>query len=218
MRHSTHVTDLDAHPRPSRARRLVSPAGLVLAGLCLLLPFLSASCASEESPRTQWRITYTGVDVITGGVPDIAFTQDADEEPIREQSDAELASVLGAPPPALPSQLLAWPAAALLVAALAATALPSRRWRAAGTAGLAFAAAIVLGGATMLARHDAADAVAMTLSVANGSPQEAGPGLREWDFYDRISGAFRYAYGLWACLAALVAVGVLDTVRVIRNR
>ena len=51
--------------------------------------------------------------------------------------------------------LFLWLAVALMVAALAATALPSRIWRAAATAGLALAAAIVLSGATILARQDA---------------------------------------------------------------
>ena len=56
-------------------RRLGSPAGLVLAGLCLGLPFLSASCDSPEQPHVQWEVTYTGADVLTGGRPDVAFRQ-----------------------------------------------------------------------------------------------------------------------------------------------
>ncbi len=191
-----------------------------MAGLCLLLPFMSASCASEEPPRVQWRVTYTGVDVITGGRPEVAFTDDADREPIHTLDDAEVRGVLGRPPAPLPPQPVAWLAVALMAAALAATAVPSRTWRTTATAGLALAAAVVLCGATMLARQDATDAVAAVFSRIT-SPSSASPPkvpqLRQWESYGQVSDMFRYQYGFWIAIAMLSVVGVAGTVRVFRD-
>ena len=201
------------------ARRLAGPAGLIMAGLCLLLPFLSASCAVEEKPRVQWRVTYTGVDVLTGGRPEVAYTDDADRQPIRTMDEREANRVLGASPAPLPPQPVAWLAVALMTAALAAAALPSRMWRATATGGLALAAAVVLGGATVLARRDATDAVAAVLSgltSTRSTPRTAGPELRAWEYYDQVADTFRYGYGFWLALVALSAVGVASTVQAVR--
>jgi hypothetical protein len=216
------VHDDEPHHRPARTRRrvapwvqrLASPVGLVMAGLCLLLPFMSASCASQEPQAPQWQVTYTGVDVIAGGRPEVAFTADAGQTPINTLDDAEVRRLLGGPPTSLPPQPVALVAAALMVAALAATALPSRTWRLTGTAGLALAAAIVLWGATVLARRDATDAVAAVLSQVgdHSGPPMTVPELHEWDSYGPISKMFHYTYGLWVAIAVLSAVGVANTV------
>jgi hypothetical protein len=187
--------------------------------LCLLLPFFTASCTSEEQPRAQWQVTYTGADVLTGGRPAVAFTMDADQNPIRPLDDAELLGLLDAPPAPLGPQPVAWVAAALMVAALIGTALPSRIWRATATAGLAIAAAVVLWGAVVLARQDATDAVATVLSQATSARDDTpmtGPELREWDSYPQIRDLFRYLYGFWIAVAALLAVGVANIVGVVR--
>lgn len=185
-----------------------------MAGLCLLLPFMTASCANEQQPSVQWGVTYTGVDVVTGGRPDVAFTDDADREPIHTLDDAEVIGLLGRLPTPLPPQPMAWLAAALMVAALGATALRSRGWRTTFTAGLALAAAIVLWGATTLARHDAADAAAAVLSRLDAptGPPLTAPELREWESYGQVHDAIRYAYGLWIAIVALCAVGIANTV------
>ena len=202
------------------ARRLASPAGLILAGLCLLLPFMSASCATAGQPSQQWRVTYTGVDVVTGGSPEVAYTDDADQEPIHTLDDVEVRRLLGTSATPLPPQPLALLAAALMAAALAATALPSRTWRMTATAGLALAAAVVLWGATMLARHDATDAVASVISqvfAAPSAPPPTVPQVREWENYGQVRDTFRYGYGFWIAIAALSAVGVASTVGVFRD-
>ncbi|MEU4562712.1 hypothetical protein AB0F72_30410 [Actinoplanes sp. NPDC023936] len=206
-------------PGPVRrpVARLASPAGLVLAGLCLLLPFLSASCESAQTP-VRWQVTYTGVDIFTGGRPEVAFTGDAGREPIRRLDDAEAERVLGAPPEPLPPQPVAWVAVTLMAAALAAAvAVPSRRWRAAATAGLALAAAVVLAGATTLARRDAADAVAAVVSKVVTSSGPSVPELRRWEHYDQVSDLFSYGYGFWLAIVALSAVGVAGIVGVLRD-
>ena len=196
-----------------RRFRAASPAGLILAGLCLLLPFLSASCTAPEPPHAQWRLTYTGVDVLTGGRPSVAFTEDADREAIRRLDDAGTERALGKPPEPLPPQPVAWLAVALMAAALAATALPSRAWRTTATGGLAVAAAVVLSGATVLARRDATDAAAVILSGVV-SPPLSGPSVqaRSWEHYGQVSDLFRYEYGFWVAVAALTLVGVANTV------
>jgi hypothetical protein len=217
------VREDDSRPRrrvPLLVRRLASPAGLILAGFCLLLPFLTASCASEEEPRSQWRLTYTGIDVVTGGRPEIAMTEDADKTPIHPLDDDELEEWLGAPLDSLPTLPLAWPAAALLLAALAATAVPSRAWRTTTTGGLALAAAVLLAGATVLARHDATDTVA-SLGTGLVSDRVASPPpvpeLRQSNYYGGVSDMFRYAWGLWITLGLLAVVGVANTVEAVRR-
>lgn len=187
-----------------------------MAGLCLLLPFMSASCASEGPPSVQWGVTYTGVDVVGGGRPEVAFTDDADRKPIHALDDVEVRGLLGEPAPSLPPQPLAWLAVALMVAALAATALPSRTWRRTFTGGLAVAAAIVLFGATVLARRDATDAVATVLNQIAAPPSATPP--REGENYDQVRDMFRYGYGLWIAIAVLAAVGLANTAGAGRER
>ncbi|WP_306213797.1 hypothetical protein [Actinoplanes sp. RD1] len=188
-------------------QRGTGPAGLVLTALCLLLPFLSASCASEETPRQQWRVTYTGVDVLAGTAPEVAFTEDADKTPIRELGAAEAEQLTGAAPLTLPAQPVAWLAVALMAAALGATGLPSRAWRTTAAAGLSLAAAVVLAGAMVLARRDVTDAVATVLRSGSASAPVATP-VRQWDAYGEVGGMVHYAYGSWIAIALLAAVGV----------
>jgi hypothetical protein len=228
MGQSGAVHDDDSHRRPAQtglgvaplARRLASPVGLLMAGLCLLLPFMSASCATEERAPVQWRVTYTGVDVITSGSPDVDFTADADREPIHRLDDVEVRQLLGTSSAPLPPQPLGWLAAALMTAALAATALATRTWRTTFTAGLAFAAAVVLSGATILARHDATDALAAVMSQFNATssaPPPTVPQVRAWGSYGEIRDMFRYEYGFWIAVVALFVVGVANTVGVVRD-
>ncbi|MEU8238401.1 hypothetical protein AB0C07_09160 [Actinoplanes missouriensis] len=194
-----------------RTRRLLSPAGLIMAGLCLLLPFMSASCESGQQ-QVRWRVTYTGVDVIAGGKPAVAFTDDVIRRPMRTLDAEEERRLLGTSPTPLPPQPVAWMAVALMTAALAATALPSRYWRATATAGLALPAAVLLVGATMLARRDATDAVAAVLS------RTTSPEVRRWEHYGQVSDMFGYTYGLWIAVGTLSAVGVVNLVGAVSRR
>ncbi|GAB2586731.1 hypothetical protein Aab01nite_51190 [Paractinoplanes abujensis] len=201
-------------------RRLPAPAALVLAALCLLLPFMSASCSTDEPPRTQMRVTYTGSDVLTGGTPAIHYTDDAGRKPIHRLDDAEAEALLGPQPLSLPAQPVAWLAVALMLLALAATGLPSRLWRATSLGGLALAAAIVLFGSTVLARRDATDVVAGIFLRSGGSSTDPAPAVAEvraWDSYDQVAATFRYGYGLWVAVAVLAVVGVAATVEALRS-
>lgn len=192
-----------------------SPAVLILAALCLVLPFLSASCTSEQQ-SVHWRVTYTGVDVIAGGRPDVDFTDDVNREPMHRLDDAEARQVLGEPPASLPAQPLGLLAVALMAVALAASALRSRLWCHTAVAGLSLAAAILLWGATVLARNDATDALAAVASQL-ASPPPASPDLRSWEQYDQLRETFRYLYGFWLALAALATVAVANVVGLVRD-
>ena len=199
--------------RLGRLGRLGSPAGLVLAGLCLLLPFLTVSCESQDHSE-RWQVTYTGTDLVTGGKPEIRVSDDPAHQPPRRLDDAD-AKLLGGPPAPLPAQPVAWLAVALMAAALAGTALPSRIWRRTLTAGLALAAATVLWGASVLARQDAADALARVLSqLVAGPPPPAR--IRQWDRYAEVRDLVTHGYGFWIAIAALVAVGAVNTAGLLR--
>jgi hypothetical protein len=59
--------------------RLLSPAGFGLVLLLFLLPFVTMSCGvnsptSENLPAYQFDATFTGVDLLVGGSPDISDT------------------------------------------------------------------------------------------------------------------------------------------------
>jgi hypothetical protein len=59
--------------------RMLSPAGLGLALLMFLLPFLTVSCDdSSQSPTVGYVGTFTGVNLVTGGAPDITSTTTED--------------------------------------------------------------------------------------------------------------------------------------------
>ena len=221
------VDDSDRQLAPPRRRaaplirRLTSPAGILLAGLCLLLPFVSASCGTEQRSGVQWRATYTGVDVLDRGRPTIAFTDDAAKQSIHTLDDAELHQLLGEPPAPLPAQPLAWLAVALMAAALAATALPASRRRITATAGLCLAAAVLLGGAMMSVRQEALDAVVRQLARANAAPSALPPTVGELHRWEqgnpKVGDLVHYEYGFWIAIAALCAVGLANTVRVLRD-
>src|SRR6476659_2126568 len=69
-------------------KKWLRPSGFVLAGLFLLMPFIAVSC---DTPGGYGRAapggttTYTGVDLMTGGSPEV---KDADK--IREGKDEKL--------------------------------------------------------------------------------------------------------------------------------
>jgi hypothetical protein len=219
--------DSDRQLAPTRrraaplARRLASPAGIILAGLCLLLPFVSASCGTGQRSGPQWRVTYTGVDILARGRPTVAFTDDADKQPIHTLDDAELRRLLGKPPAPLPPQPLAWLAVAVMAAALAATALPVPRWRVTATAGLTLAAVVLLWGATMFALQAATDAVIGELGQSNMAPSKPPPTVRElrnWEQHNpKVRDLVHHEYGFWIAIAALSVVGLANTMRVLRD-
>jgi hypothetical protein len=50
-------------------RRLISPSGFFLVLICLLFPFVAVSC---QGPGSSVSATYTGMDLVFSGAPDLA--------------------------------------------------------------------------------------------------------------------------------------------------
>jgi hypothetical protein len=79
--------------RSTLLRRLVSPAGLVLVLLTLLLPFVSGACTPQtqtgvrQEQREGWRVTYDGTDLLVGGRPDVEFADVSSNGRLRRLSD-----------------------------------------------------------------------------------------------------------------------------------
>jgi hypothetical protein len=109
---------------------LVSPAGFVLALLFFVLPFVAVSC--EDSDLGSFEVSYTGLDLATGGDPSIEVV---DRSGSVGNTDTE-------PPPEPGPPVFAIITAALAVAGLGTTVIRSPRVRtlaAGGTAVLAMA-------------------------------------------------------------------------------
>ncbi|MBX6749960.1 MAG: hypothetical protein IRY85_09895 [Micromonosporaceae bacterium] len=104
----------------SLANRLLSPAGFGLALLLFLLPFVTVSCdaTADEVPYTV-EYAFTGLDLVTGGSPEISgVVPDDDGSPMTvsgASDDGLFAEQVGRP-----VQPLAVAAALALVAGLAA--------------------------------------------------------------------------------------------------
>lgn len=176
----------------SIARRFTSPAFLVLALACFVLPFIAVSC---DTPGGYGRSTaggttsFTGLDLITGGSPEVT----ADHiRPVAEQR-----------PDALDWQPLMALAGVLMLGGVAA-AVGLRRRRGEVTAAVTVSAAIVLGLAQLRARS------VLTSQVAEQT------GLSHRDAAQHVA----TQYGFWICLilllGALVAA-VLDSGRLRRR-
>ena len=194
----------------------------MLAGLCVLLPFVTASCSTAQSPSEHLQVTYTGVDLLTGGKPDVTVIVRSGRRPggqVSRPTDAQnLASAVIGP---VPPQPLVWVALVLMVAAALAAAVPARLPRATITAGLALAAAVILAGAAYLARTHIADSTTANV-IALGRPSRLPPPttaeIRGYENYQRIRDAFHYGYGVWAALTALSFVGLANGAALVGRR
>ena len=207
-------------------RRYGSPVGLVGVLLCLVLPFLTASCSGTGPPgeepleqRQTWQVTWTGTDVLAGGRPDVAFAIGDNPSPPRRLGNAEVVELLGDRPAPLRPQPLAWAAVALIMTAIAVAASGETRRRAAVTAGLALVAGLALLAATLLAREQATEQVAEMLrraSVGSGaSPTEP---VRSWEHYARTRGLFGFGYGFWLSTGVLLLVGMTNVALAVPGR
>jgi hypothetical protein len=201
-------------------RRLTEPAVLALVVVCVLLPFISASCTSKDVPaqdRREWRVTYDGLDILVGGQPDVAM---AEGGPLRTLNRREIVDLIGSEPSALRPQPLAWLALALVATAAVVTATRQRRWHAATVAGLLLLATLALSAATLLAREQAIDAVAEVLRPYIGSSQPEPPStpIRQWEQYPWVRGRFRFGYGFWIAAGTLFLLGMVNVARAVPIR
>jgi len=174
-------------------RRWPNPAALVLVVLCFLLPFATVSCGlpggyGRATPGGT--TTYTGVDLVVGGTPDVPVKH---LRPPAEQRVDRLT-----PQPLLLAALLTAIAAALT--ALAARP-PRRRW--AVVAALAAASALSL---------CAGQAVVVDQLAARIRAQSALPaGRTAHDFVGT-------GIGFWLALALLTATTAGNVVGLLRHR
>lgn len=203
---------------PSLIRQWARPSGFLLVALCLLLPFLIGSCSYPPeaglAPQEQqaWRVTYTGMDLLVGGAPEVEVADNANQGRLRTLDDGDLVEYLGHRPEPLKPHFLAWLTVALLATAAALGALRSSRWTASVVAGLAAAATATLVGATILARRQATDAVAYVIRrTYGGLPDQPLPPITDWEYYPAIADMFRFGYGFWVAIGVLLVLTGVNT-------
>jgi hypothetical protein len=174
--------------------RLASPAGLLLAGLCFALPFLTVSCSGEEGGQSfSGSLSYTGGDLVVGGRVDLQY-ETRDERGVRrvDVTDLERSPGSDSPVEPIPVEPFAVAAVALLgVGVLAGLLRPAGLRRlAAGTAALV--AVILLVGGTLRSRSRMGEQIAPLLS----------------DTKTGAADMIDFGYGLWLALGLLLVVAV----------
>lgn len=173
-------------------RRILSPAGYLLAACCFLLPFAGVNF---DSPMTRGLAGWTGVDLTVGGHASTSITiiwytesgQLGEEMTTLESFYGEDGAKQIVPHKFLHSQALAIAAAVLVLAGLLSGVLAGQRvqtW-AAAAAGLGAAGAISL-----------AEVRALDFTGPYTSPQ----------------------YGFWLAAGMLTALGIANAVHAIRFR
>ncbi len=177
----------------------------VLAGLCLLLPFLTISCSEEGNGQSmRGSVSYTGVDLLVGGRMDV-FAEVTDERGVVQRFD--LADVdrspMGGAVPSIPRQTGTAVALGLLGLGVLLVLLPHAGWRRLLVAGVAVAAGVSLFLGALSGRAAMAD---MLTEVFVESAQ-------------RVRGRIGYGLGFWLAVglpAAVVAVTLAGAFRVAR--
>jgi hypothetical protein len=180
-------------------RRLLSPAGFLLVAMCFLLPFVTVSCEMGTVDATA---TYTGTDLVGGGVPDRTIPVEP-ELGRTDSGSVTLPELTGGDEQPIAVQPLAVIAMGLLVLGIAAAALPQAGPRAALAAGLAAVAALVLIVGQLVAKQWLTTKLAAALhdSGVAGKPSDM----------------IHTRYGFWVTLALLAAVAAGNTVALVRG-
>ena len=173
-------------------RRLVSPTGFVLVAICFLLPFVTVRCTPVDPAGTVApTATFTGVDLVVGGEPDLYLPRQRGELYRLERADP--ATGLGRDV-ALPVEPFAG-AAVVLMAVGAAAAAIRPAWLRGWTAGVA----ALLAGLAVLA------AVLRSRNRVAGMLAELWPDTEtDWDRYQFIT----VGLGAWLAMAGLAMLGL----------
>jgi hypothetical protein len=171
--------------------RLLSPAGFGLVLLLLLLPFLAVSCGSGEETAVG---TFTGVDLVIGGEPDLVVPAMNDEE--AQQAQQAIVAMFHDQIDAQPLAILA---ALVLLLAMAAALVRERMARHGLSVGLAVLAIALLSGAVVRAISRIEEA------LRNVAEQ---PDAAAFDVSLR--------YGFWLCVAVLAALTVGHALALVR--
>lgn len=190
--------------------RLISPAGFLLALVFFLLPFAAISC--EVPGVGSVEASYTGVELITNGVPSTTTTGEftsSDASPAKKDE----------PTPTPDVQVLAIITAVLLAAGVVATAVPGIRARLRGWWGIAGLA--VLGAALLITTEivGTANLKSALVDAVNKSNQQAADPNFNITMTDTVASSMvNTRIGFWLSLLALVAVLVATAGFEIRDR
>jgi hypothetical protein len=168
--------------------RLLSPAGFGLVLILFLLPFVSVSCSVQSATIDS---TFTGIDLVTGGTPDMTGPGVNDE--FTQEVNALFADELDTDPWALL-------AAILVMFGMIAGLLRDRLARFGVSAALATVAA-ALAAVAVFRAPGRADAIRQVFS------EQDTP----------VTVIARPAYGFWLALAALAVLAVGSVVALIRE-
>jgi hypothetical protein len=171
--------------------RLLSPAGFGLVLLLLLLPFLAVSCGSGEETAVG---TFTGIDMVIGGEPDLVVPAMTDEE--AQQAQQAIVAMFHDQIDAQPLAILA---TLVMLLAMAAGLVRERMVRHGLSAGLAVLATALLAGA-----------VARAISRI----EEGLRNIAEQPETAAFDVSLRY--GFWLCVAVLAALAVGHALALVR--
>jgi hypothetical protein len=171
--------------------RLLSPAGFGLVLLLLLLPFLAVSCGSGEETAVG---TFTGIDMVTGGEPDLVVPAMTDEEAQQAQQ-----AVVAMFHDQIDAQPLAILAALVMLLAMAAALIRERMARHALSVGLAVLATALLAGAVVRAISRIEEAMRAIAEQAETAAFDVS-----------------IRYGFWLCVAVLAVLTVGHALALVR--
>jgi hypothetical protein len=174
------------------AGKLLSPAGFGLVLIFCLLPFLTVSCGTQTETIDS---TFTGVDLVIGGPPDITGPG------VDAGAEQELRDLFADRMDLEPLALLA---ALLLFAGMGVSLVRDRRLGHGLAIALALGAAALLTGAVLRAGPRVDDALT-ELNEGNDLPEALS-----WDVH--------LQYGFWLAMAALVGLAAGHAVALVRTR
>lgn len=182
-------------------RRLLSPAGFLLVAICFVLPFVTVSCESSggDPPGVIAEGTYSGVDMVVGGAPDLTWQglgRDDLPEDLQAQEDPE-------EPEPLDPQPLAILAAVAIALGVAAALLPTRWARTLAGLGCAAIGVVTLIGAELVLLSD------IQHQINEGGLDEAGAG---------VEARVRPRFGFWLAALFLLGLAVANGLALLRTR
>jgi hypothetical protein len=180
--------------------RLLSPAGFGVVLLLFLFPFLTVSCASTstegEAANIEHSLTFTGIDLIVGGSPDVSFAGSDGSEATVEYDEA-FGDDYGARP------LVIAAAAIIFAGMIIGLVFPPAR-RAWPSAAAAVGAVVLLAVEVFaIAPGRAEDALSESMS-ALGEPAESQ--VREVFESGVVAMTTRPAYGFWIAIVLLLGL------------
>jgi hypothetical protein len=179
-------------------RRLPSPVGFLLVAVCFLLPFVTLSCGSAQTP-VEGRLTYTGVDLATGHVGTITLKS----TPAAGDSTNSITfgSDVARPAPVQPFLIVAMVLTAL---GILTSLVPLAWWRALSGGAAAVLALIFLAGGQVNGMSAAREQARQDGVLLYGSSDSTG-----------LVTATHIGYGFWLAVALLGALAVGSAVALI---